>query len=396
MLGYAEHELVGMAFPELTHPDDVERDLAHMPRLLSGEIRNYRTEKRYIHADGHEVWVILSVSRARHAEGDPLRFIAQMQDISARKRSEERFAYLAYHDELTDLPNRAMFHDLLGLALARAQRHDGAVAVLYVDLDRFRVVNDSLGHAAGDAVLCEVAARLRRAVRAEDLVARHSGDEFLFLLADLKRPGERVPSPGWLDLSPAVSAVMRQLHDVLREPFAIGDQDFRLDASIGVSVFPDDAESPEVLIRHADMAMSDGKRVAPGLSRLYSPGGADPGGELALTSRLRSAVARGRAPRTRARCRLASTQRRSRAPAGCPRRWRRLRWRRASTSTMSRTPPPTACTSPRWGASGRRSPTASRVRDRAPRCSSSTRGFPAAGTCWSSGCVFGRRSFACG
>ena len=120
MLGYAKHELVGVAFPELTHPDDVGRDLAHMPRLLSGEIRNYRTEKRYIHADGHEVWVILSVSRARHAEGDRLRFMVQMQDISVRKRSEERFAYLAYHDELTDLPNRAMFQHHLGLALARA------------------------------------------------------------------------------------------------------------------------------------------------------------------------------------------------------------------------------------------------------------------------------------
>ena len=293
MLGYSEHELVGMAFPEFTHPDDVEPDLAHMHRLLSGEIRNYRTEKRYLHADGHVVWVILSVSRARFTDGDPLRFIVQMQDISARKRSEERFAYLAHHDELTDLPNRAMFQHHLELALARAQRHDDALAVLYVDLDRFKIVNDSLGHAAGDAVLCEVGARLRRAVRAEDLVARHSGDEFIVLLADLKRPSGRVSSSGWLDLSPAVSAVMRQLHEVLREPFVTGDQDFRLDASIGVSVFPDDAECAEELLRHADMAMSDGKRVAPGLSRLYSPGGADPGGELALTSRLRGAVERG-------------------------------------------------------------------------------------------------------
>jgi diguanylate cyclase (GGDEF)-like protein/PAS domain S-box-containing protein len=293
MLGYSEHELVGMAFSAFTHPDDVERDLEHMHRLLSGEIHSYRTEKRYLHADGHEVWAILSVSRARHAERDPLRYIVQMQDISARKRSEERFAYLAHHDELTDLPNRAMFQHHLALALARAQRHDDALAVLYVDLDRFKVVNDSLGHAAGDAVLCEIAARLRRAVRAEDLVARHSGDEFLVLLADLERPGERAPSSGWLDLSPAISAVMRQLHDVLREPFLIGDQDFRLDASIGVSVFPDDAESAEELLRHADIAMSEGKRVAPGLSRLYSPEGADAGGELALTSRLRAAVAHG-------------------------------------------------------------------------------------------------------
>jgi len=293
MLGYTESELVGMAFPTFTHPDDVERDRDHMRRLLSGEVADYRAEKRYVHADGHVVWAILSVSRARFAAGDPLRFIVQMQDITARKHSEERFAYLAYHDELTDLPNRAMFLHHLGLALARAQRHGRALAVLYVDIDRFKVVNDSLGHAAGDAALCEIAARLRRAVRAEDLIARHSGDEFLVLLADLEHPGERAPSPGWLDLPPAVAAVMRQLHEVLREPFLIGAQDFRLDASIGVSVFPDDAESAEELLRHADLAMSAGKRTAGGLSRLYAAAGADPGGELALTSRLRRAIERG-------------------------------------------------------------------------------------------------------
>jgi diguanylate cyclase (GGDEF)-like protein/PAS domain S-box-containing protein len=293
MLGYTKDRLVGMAFPELTHPDDVTRDLEHMHGMLSGGIDNYHAEKRYLHADGHVVLAISSVSRARVAAGDPLRFIVQMQDITARKRSEERFAYLAYHDELTDLPNRAMFGHHLDLALARAQRHDAGLAVAYVDIDRFKVVNDSLGHTAGDAALREIAARLRRAVRAEDLVARDSGDEFLVLIADLKRPVERLPSAGWLDLSPEVSMVMRQLHDALREPFVIGGQDFRLDASIGVSVFPDDAESAEELIRHADVAMSDGKQAGPGLSRLYSPAGSDPGGELTLTSRLRLAIERG-------------------------------------------------------------------------------------------------------
>jgi diguanylate cyclase (GGDEF)-like protein/PAS domain S-box-containing protein len=290
MLGYSERELVGMAFREFTHPDDVERDLRHMHLLLAGEIRTYRTEKRYRHSGGDVVWAILSVSMARDDDGEPLHFIAQMQDISARKRSEERFAYLAYHDELTDLPNRAMFQDHLEMALARAQRHDRALAVLYVDLDRFKIVNDSLGHAAGDAVLCEVATRLRRAVRAEDLVARHSGDEFLVLLADLERPGDRVPSPSWSGLPPAVSAAMRQLHQVLREPFVVGNQDFTLDASIGISIFPGDAESADALLQHADVAMSDGKRAAPGLSRLYTPESAGPGGELALRSRLRAAV----------------------------------------------------------------------------------------------------------
>jgi diguanylate cyclase (GGDEF)-like protein/PAS domain S-box-containing protein len=292
MLGYSMAELVGMAFPALTHPDDVARDLDALRRMLAGELATYSAEKRYIHADGHEVWAILSVSLARHGTGDQMRFIVQMQDISARKRSEEHFAYIAYHDELTDLPNRAMFQVHLDVALARAQRHDLALAVLCVDVDGFKMVNDSLGRAAGDTALCEIAARLRRAVRAEDLVARQSGDEFLILLADLERPGDRARG-GWSGLSSPVAAAMRQLHQVLREPFVVGGQDFTLEASVGISVFPDDAESAEELLQHASVAMSDGKRAGPGLSRLYARGNADPGGELALRSRLRAAVESG-------------------------------------------------------------------------------------------------------
>ncbi|HYM55941.1 MAG TPA: diguanylate cyclase, partial [Solirubrobacteraceae bacterium] len=293
MLGYPEDELVGMVFPEFTHPDDLPRDLDHMRRMLAGEITHYQTEKRYIHADGHEVSVLLSVSMARYSEGDALRFIAQVQDISELKRSEERFAYIAYHDELTDLPNRAMFQTHLEMALARAQRHDRSLAVLDVDVDRFKIINDSLGHSAGDTVLCEIAARLRRAVRAEDLVARQSGDEFLVLLADLPRPGDRAPRAGWSGLPPSVSAAMRQIHQVLREPFVVCGQDLALEASVGISVFPDDAEGGEELLQHASVAMSQGKRAGPGLSRLYSPGDADPGGELALRSRLRAAIEHG-------------------------------------------------------------------------------------------------------
>jgi PAS domain S-box-containing protein/diguanylate cyclase (GGDEF)-like protein len=292
MLGYSEEELVGTAFPELTHPDDVERDLVALHQMLAGEISTYSAEKRYRHADGHEVWAILSVSLARYADGDRLRFIVQMQDISARKRSEERFAYIAYHDELTDLPNRAMFQAHLDIALARAQRHENALAVLCVDVSRFKIVNDSLGRAAGDMVLCEIAARLRRAVRAEDLVARQSGDEFLILLADLQRPGDRARS-GWSGLSSPVSGAMRQLHQVLREPFVVCGQDLTLEASVGISVFPDDAESAEELLQHASVAMSDGQGSGAGLSRLYSPKDAGPGDELALRSRLRAAVEHG-------------------------------------------------------------------------------------------------------
>jgi diguanylate cyclase (GGDEF)-like protein/PAS domain S-box-containing protein len=293
MLGYDESELVGMTFAEVTHPEDVRRDLEQLRRMRAGEARTYHTEKRYVHADGHIVWAILSVSLAFDADGASQHFIAQMQDITARKRSEERFAYIAYHDELTDLPNRAMFEKHLEVALARAERHGSAVAVLYVDIDSFKIVNDSLGHSAGDTVLCDIAARLRRAVRVEDLVARHSADEFIVMLADLERPGARLPQDaGWAVLPQAVTAVMRQLHQVLDEPFAVAGQEFPLQASVGVSVFPQDAETAGELLQHAGMAVNECKRSSPGLTRVYSPAGADPGGELALRSRLRAAVER--------------------------------------------------------------------------------------------------------
>ena len=186
-----------------------------------------------------------------------------------------------------------MFQDHLDAALKRAQRRDRALAVLYIDFDGFKMINDSLGHSAGDAVLCEIAARLRRAVRAEDLVARHSGDEFLVLLADLERCSDRAPRADWAGLTPPLAAAIRQLRQVLREPFTVGEDDFTLDASIGVSVFPDDAEAAEELVQHADTAMSEGKQAAAGLSRRYSRAGSDPGGQLALTSRLRAAVEHG-------------------------------------------------------------------------------------------------------
>ncbi len=120
------------------------------------------------------------------------------RDITARKRADQRVAYLAYHDDLTGLPNRLMFGEHLDLALARAQRHGRQVAVLYVDLDDFKQVNDTYGHEAGDQLLRQIARRLERATRATDLVARHGGDEFIVLVADL--PADRIPprarSPG--------------------------------------------------------------------------------------------------------------------------------------------------------------------------------------------------------
>ena len=178
---YADDEM----WPRILHPDDRARALAENTRHNeTGE--PFRLEYRMFAKDGHVVWVHDEARIVRDEQGLPRYSHGVMVDISDRKKSEEQVAFQAYHDELTGLPSRAMFEELLDLSIARAKRHDGAVAVLCVDLDDFSLVNDSLGHATGDALLRLVSERLREATRETDLVARRGGDQFLLLLV---RPG---------------------------------------------------------------------------------------------------------------------------------------------------------------------------------------------------------------
>ncbi len=287
MLGYSEQELVGMTLGELTHPDDRAAQADAHTSLESGEIDIYETEKRYLPKHGHSIWAQLHLSMVRDDDGSPLYAVGVVQDISERKRAQERLTYLAYHDELTKLPNRGMFGEQLDLALARARSHDHGLAVLYVGLDDFKLINDSLGHAAGDTALHEVAARLRRAVRPENLVARDYGDEFLVLVPELEPLDERAAAP-WAK-PPLVSKVGNGLRRALLEPLVIEGQEFGLDARVGFSVFPDDGKDAEALVQHASLALHDGKRAARGLSR-YARKDSDPIDELTLRHRLHKAV----------------------------------------------------------------------------------------------------------
>ena len=182
LLGYSPKEWVEdpEMWPKLLHPDDRARALAENERHNeTGE--PFRMEYRMFHRDGHIVWVHDEATMVRDERGVPSFSHGVMMDISDRKRGEENVAFLAYHDELTGLPSRSMFDELLELSISRARRHDAAVAVIAVDVDDFRLVNDSLGHASGDAILKVVADRLREASRETDLVARRGGDQFLLL-----------------------------------------------------------------------------------------------------------------------------------------------------------------------------------------------------------------------
>ena len=168
----------------LLHPDDREPAIeTYIRGRESGE--PFVFEYRLVGRDGRVVWFRDSAIVLPDADGRPRLIQGVMLDITERKAAEEQIAYLAYHDKLTALPNRAMFDELLGLSMARAKRNDLGVAVISVDLDDFKLVNDSLGHEVGDELILQLADRLREATRDTDLVARPGGDEFLLLLADL-------------------------------------------------------------------------------------------------------------------------------------------------------------------------------------------------------------------
>jgi diguanylate cyclase (GGDEF)-like protein/PAS domain S-box-containing protein len=259
--GYSPQEWITdpQLWRKLLHPSDRARALAENERTnATGE--PFKIEYRLRTRDGRTVWIRDEAVLVRDRRGRPQYWQGVMVDITERKLAEEEVTYLAYHDKLTGLPNRPMFERVLDLSLARARRKQLAVAVLYMDLDNFKEVNDTLGHATGDELLRQVAARLTSAVRATDVVARQGGDEFLVLLADLDLAGGEV-SLGALALAEAVT---ERIHDAFGPPFTLGGQEFSVTASIGVSYFPVTAEDADALMKQADAAMYRSKRTTPG------------------------------------------------------------------------------------------------------------------------------------
>ena len=186
LLGISPAEYIARAgdWDSLIHPDDRDRiEADYLSFIETGQPEG--GDYRYLHADGHLVWIHDRSQIVRDGDGRVMFVQGVMFDITKQKEAELALQHMAYHDTLTGLPNRAMFEEHLDLAVARARRYDRSVAVLFMDLDGFKDVNDTMGHAAGDELLCEVSTRLRQATRDTDLVARLGGDEFLVLLADL-------------------------------------------------------------------------------------------------------------------------------------------------------------------------------------------------------------------
>jgi diguanylate cyclase (GGDEF)-like protein/PAS domain S-box-containing protein len=282
LLGYADGELVGHDwFEACVPPDDRDEQRAIFERVVAGD-RPPRedVESGVLARDGQVRIVQWRNTVLYDDEGRLTTTLSSGLDVTERRVAEERIAHLAYHDSLTGLPNRALVREHLEPALARARRTGRSVALLYLDLDDFKLVNDSFGHDAGDALLCQVAERLDARRRASDVLARQGGDEFLLLLTDLGDDAGAV----------AVAAAEGML-ETLAEPFRTADESFHLTGSIGVSIFPRDADDTATLLRHADTAMYDAK--ADGRSVMhYEQRPTASVDRLSLTTRLRGAIER--------------------------------------------------------------------------------------------------------
>lgn len=272
--GYTREEIIGRNGFDFVAPGSRQMAIAYLR-----EEREEPYEAEVVHKDGHKIPVEL-VGKTVFQNGEAHR-LGALRDITVRKHAEARIQYMAHHDMLTGLPNRAYLTERLTTILALARRHGTLVAILFIDLDNFKIVNDSLGHHSGDALLKEVAARIKAMLREADMVSRLGGDEFLVILADLTAPED-------------AAKVANKLLQNLSAPFALEGQQVCANASLGISVFPRDGDNADDLIRRADAAMYSVKDHGRGHSRFYAPGLMDEGnGALVQESRLRQAVQRG-------------------------------------------------------------------------------------------------------
>jgi len=276
LLGYSKDELLELDFQALTHPDDLAASLRHSQRLLDGETDVGVLEKRYLHRNGQTVWVQLSARLQRDAAGQPLNFINQIQDITGRRQAEQALRHQASHDSLTNLPNRALLRERLGGILRDVAGTDRPFSLVLLDLDRFKDVNDTLGHHIGDDLLRQAADRLLQALGATETVARLGGDEFAMLL----------PAAD----ATAASTVARLVLATLEAPFQVEQHLLTLDGSIGIAVYPEHGTDPQTLLRHADVAMYEAKRSPTGVAVYDSAHDQHTIRRLALMHDLRTAI----------------------------------------------------------------------------------------------------------
>ncbi len=253
--GYSAHELMAEGQGFLRH--DLDKSLYEMICEQAREVDRWQSEISIHHKEGGERAIWLSLDTLRNDEGEIDYFVALLNDVTAIHESRAALEHVATHDSLTSLPNRALFEVRLEQAVSRSLRQQARGALLLLDLDRFKQVNDSLGHAVGDNLLIQVAERLQFASRMEDTVARFGGDEFTIVLEDL-------------DSEMHAARVAEKILQVFQEPVIVGHLRLNVSTSIGISIFPEDANTSDLLLQHADAAMYVAKAAGGGQYSFYT------------------------------------------------------------------------------------------------------------------------------
>lgn len=248
MFEYTEDEFLARDFQSMLHEEDLGSALIKLHELITGRIPTCQAEQRYVSKSGKIVWVCWSVSTALDAERERPNLIFQIQDITDKKLAEAQLEYKASHDALTGLPNRALFMTRLEAALSKVKDNPNyKVSVLFIDLDRFKIVNDSLGHQTGDELLVGIAGRLHECLRPSDLVARLGGDEFTILVEGRYEQSE-------------VVRIAERINEKFAQPFNLSGHEIFSSASIGILHASENHKTPADMMRDADTAMYQAKR----------------------------------------------------------------------------------------------------------------------------------------
>ena len=258
-IGFEDDELPNTfeAWQDRLHPDERDEMTHKLQAFLSKPWRSWEEEFRLRHKNGSYRWILARAKPTTDEKGRVIRLTGVHIDITERVSAESRANYLAYHDSLTDLPNRMLFNDRVGHAIARAKRSGQRLSILFFDLDRFKHINDSLGHPAGDRVLTQVAKRIAETVREEDTLARLGGDEFAVLVEHVGR-------------SQSLALLAEKLLGCFETPFEEEGHEFFLNASIGISIYPRDGETTATLLKNADAAMYKAKNSGRGSFQFYT------------------------------------------------------------------------------------------------------------------------------
>jgi diguanylate cyclase (GGDEF)-like protein/PAS domain S-box-containing protein len=260
MLGYRRSRLLGMTWAEMTHPDDQAAEEVQLERVINRRIEGYSLDKRFIRQDGALLYASVSTRCVRQVNGIVDHFVTVIQDITERRQAAEHIEHLAYYDALTGLPNRSLLNDRLQQALLRAGREHNLAGMLLVDLDRFKLINDALGHKTGDLLLSEVAIRLQQCLGQCDTISRQGGDEFAILLPDLTSSDD-------------ATRVAQRMLDAMMQPFRLDGRELNITCSIGISLYPRDGRTIDSLTKNADTALYRAKDMGRNNYQFYLSGG---------------------------------------------------------------------------------------------------------------------------